>query len=198
MRRRLAVVASTSVALLLGACSGPAPQPPPPPSGGPTMSSETASADPSPSPSEQEHQDLLAIQKAYKDGFAEGQRLLADPRASKLTKPITNTTSGLYRGAIARSITSARDKKIRLVSPGKIIGVSMGPWNDHKVTFYGCEDYSKAKWAHTDGSVFIRQPARFVQRLVAVKTGGRWRIDGLDTKVVKSFNNARCNGTWYS
>lgn len=196
MLRRLAVLASMIVAVLLGACSGPAPQPPPPPSGGPTMPSETPS--PSPSPSEQEHQDLLAIQTAYRNGFAEGQRLLADPSASKLTKPITDTTSGLYRGAIARSITSAREKNIRLISPGKIIGVSMGPWHDRKVTFYGCEDYSKAKWAHTDGSVFTRQPTRFVQRLVAVKTGGRWRIDGVDTNAVQSFTGARCNGTWYA
>jgi hypothetical protein len=203
--RRLVVVAAATVLLLLPlACArNDPPSQPPTTQSTPSASPSPSAAPSSPSMREQQHTDLVAVQDAYKKAFVEGQRLLEqkDARKPKVTAILSETTSGGFRAIVLDSVAKTRQRGERMTVPGKLLGVSMGPWSPTKVTFYGCEDLSHAKWVEKDGTRAAHDPTklRYVQRLVALERGGRWRIDDLvSTQVVRDFKTARCNGTWYS
>lgn len=201
MRRRLAAAATLCAALLLAACTQQAPKPPPPTSG-PTMASDpSTSAAPSPyqSPGEQKHQDFLSVQSVFKAEFDEETRVLMKGGAEAVTPGVRQRTANPYQTVVLNSFRTEKKNGWRMAVGGKLLGITMRTWAPGKVTFQACEDFSRVKTVNRQGKTVKQKPgARTIQKFIAVKTDGVWRIkDGYAT-IVNTFQNAPCNETWYS
>jgi hypothetical protein len=197
MVRRIAAILALPLALVIVGCSllddpSPSPTPSSPSPSGRSSPRSTSARD-------REHADLLEVQNVYRTVFKEELRLQASGGITKPTPILLQTTSGTYRRGLMQALKSVKADGIRMTTPGRLVGVSMGAWNPARVSFYGCEDYGVSKWVKSDGSAYRTDPSslRYEQHLVAKKSDGRWRIDDVRTKWVKSFAASRCNGTWY-
>ena len=190
MVKRLRVVACGLVVLaasLAGGCT---------PESGPTQSTSpsplvSASASPTPTENAQERQQRLdreAAENAYLTADKELARLAMAGGASKPTKVLLATTAGDYLEVQMSDLKYFKKHGWRADRPVRSTVVADGGWSPTEIRLTACEDGSQVRLLNKSGKEVEKdRPRRLVQSLTATKVSGAWKITGLETKTVKTF-----------
>jgi len=135
----------------------------------------------------------------YKAQFAEQITVLKHGGADELPADMRKRTTGSYGREVLASFRDSKKTGRRMTVGGKLLGIEMGTWTPTKVTFHSCEDYSGVRSVDKSGNPITgKQGVRTIQKFTVVKQHGRWLLAFSDSRIVKGFRGAACNGKWYS
>jgi hypothetical protein len=136
--------------------------------------------------------DYEAAEKAYNAALAEQERQ-AVLGIAKLTPALNANAIGDYLDLALRALRYAHDRHWRSNGSTRILGVVPNGWQERTVRLIACEDSSGVRLMDKRGKDVTRQRTRtYVQHLTVKNVGGRWKVAGLSTTVVKSFEGQPC------
>jgi len=132
--------------------------------------------------------DKEAAEKAYALVSKESNRLGMAGGASKPTKILTDNADGIYLEVQMNDLSFLKSNGYRADMGAKTIVTANGGWSAKKIGLTACEDASKLRLLNKSGKEVEKdRPKRFVQTLTATRVDGRWKITGVDSKIVKTF-----------
>ena len=100
---------------------------------------------------------------------------------------------GDYLDLVVRALRFAHDRHWRSNGSTRILGVVPNGWQERTVRLIACEDNSGVRLMDKSGKDVTPQKTRtYVQHLTVKNVGGRWKVAGISTTVVKSFEGQRC------
>jgi hypothetical protein len=136
--------------------------------------------------------DYEAAEKAYKAALAEQERQ-AVLGIARLTPALNASAVGDYLDLVLRALRFANDRHWRSSGSTRILRVVPNGWQERTVRLIACEDSSGVRLMDKRGKDVTRQKTRtYVQHLTVKNVGGRWKVAGISTTVVKSFEGQRC------
>jgi hypothetical protein len=136
--------------------------------------------------------DYEAAEKAYRAALAEQERQ-AVLGIAQLTPALKASATGAYLDLVLKALEYAHDRHWRSSGSTRILGVVPNGWKDRTVRLIACEDSSGVRLISKAGNDVTRQNTRtYVQDLTVEATGGRWKVVGVSTTVVKSFEGQPC------
>lgn len=134
--------------------------------------------------------DQEAAVKAYQTANKELARLAMAGGASKPTKTLLGSATGEYLEVQMGDLKTLKDEGWRADRPAQTSVVANGGWSPTKLGLTACEDTSLVRLLDQKGKEMAKdRPRRLVQTLTATKVDGAWKISGLDTKTVKTFES---------
>lgn len=157
----------------------------------PSFPPATATANPTPPETAQERMmrlDQEAAVKAYLASGKETDRLAMAGGATKPTKILLATTAGDYLKTQMYGLEFFKEKGWRADRPALVSVIADGGWSPDNLGLTACEDTSKVKILDKKGKeVFKERDTRYVQTLTATRKDGVWKITGVESKAVKTF-----------
>ena len=135
-------------------------------------------------------EDFASAEATYRASVAEQNSLYAIGGASKATTEIRRTASGSYLELIVTSLRTLKTNGWYAKGEPKISKLSPTLWRENAVTLVACEDASAVKLIDKSGKDVTPAGDRlFVQTLQVLRSDGIWRVDGIKTLQVTSFDN---------
>lgn len=193
MVRRLTVGSCGAVLVLGLLVAGCTPDPGPTPTVTPVPSVTSATPSPTPTENAQERQqrlDFEAAEKAYLTARQETERLAMSGGVRKATRVMKENLAGTYLGVQVDDLRTLKDNGWRTDRPTSVRVSADGGWSATELALTACEDATKVRLLDEDGvEVAEDRPRRFVQSLKATRVDGRWKISGLESKPVKTFDD---------
>ena len=194
MVKRLTVGSCGAVLVLGLLVAGCTPDPGPTPTVTPVPSVTSPTPSPSPTPTEnaqerQQRLDFEAAEKAYLTARQETERLAMSGGVRKATKVMKENLGGTYLRVQVDDLRTLMDNGWRTDRPTSVSVSTSGGWSATELALTAGEDASKVRLLNEDNTeVAKHRPRRFVQSLTATKVNGRWKVTGLQSKPVKTFD----------
>jgi hypothetical protein len=159
-----------------------------------TPSTTPASATPTESQIERQMRlDYQAAENAYRANIAEQDRLARAGGVRRATTALKSTAEGEYLSFTVASLALIKRKGWRGRGSTMILGVVQVGWQEKRVRLMSCEDGSRLRLFDNSGKdVTPKGESRFVQSLLIVQRGSRWRVSAFDSKSVKAFEGQPC------
>jgi hypothetical protein len=160
----------------------------------PAVSSPTPSPSPTPTQTEnaqerQQRLDFEAAEKAYLTARQETERLAMSGGVRKATNVMKENLGGTYLSVQVDDLRTLVDNGWRTDRRTSVSVSANGGWSGSELALTACEDATKVRLLDEDDREVAKdRPRRFVQSLTATKVDGRWKITGLESKPVKSFD----------
>jgi hypothetical protein len=137
--------------------------------------------------------DYEAAEKAYRANIAEQDRLARAGGIRRATSALKSTAEGQYLSFTVASLAHIERKGWRGGGSTMILGVVKTGWQEKRVRLMSCEDGSRLRLFDNSGKdVTPKGESRFVQSLLIVQRGSRWRVSAFDSKSVKAFEGQPC------
>jgi hypothetical protein len=137
--------------------------------------------------------DYEAAEQAYRANIAEQDRLARAGGVRRATAALKSTAEGEYLSFTVASLELIKKKDWRGSGNTMILGVVQIGWQERRVRLMSCEDGSRLRLFDNSGKdVTPKGESRFVQSLLIVQRGSRWRVSAFDSKSVKAFEGQPC------
>jgi hypothetical protein len=137
--------------------------------------------------------DYEAAEQAYRANIAEQDRLARAGGVRRATAALKSTAEGEYLSFTVASLELIKKKDWRGSGNTMILGVVQIGWQERRVRLMSCEDGSRLRLSdNSDKDVTPKGESRFVQSLLIVQRGSRWRVSAFDSKSVKAFEGQPC------
>jgi hypothetical protein len=136
--------------------------------------------------------DYEAAEKAYRAALAEQERQAVLGIAQQ-TPALKASATGAYLDLVLKALEYAHDRHWRSSGSTRILGVVPNGWKERTVRLIACEDSSGVRLINRSGNDVTRQNTRtYVQDLTVEAIRGRWKVVGVSTTVVMSFERQPC------
>jgi hypothetical protein len=137
--------------------------------------------------------DFEAAEKAYRASVAEQDRL-SQLGVSRPTTELKRTSTGEYLNFALAGLREIEKSGWRTIGEVRIVGVARGGWQERRVHLVACEDGSAIKVVDKKGQDVTpnKAIATYVQDLTVEKFDSNWKVSGIHSKAVKTFEGAAC------
>jgi hypothetical protein len=137
--------------------------------------------------------DYEAAEEAYRTNISKQDRLARAGGAERATAELKATAEGEYLSSVIASLALIKRNGWHGSGSTTIVGVARVGWQEKHVRLLSCEDGSHLRlFDNSDKDVTPKGDSRFVQHLLIVQRGGRWRVSTFDSKSVKSLEGQPC------
>ena len=186
-RRRVATAVVLAATMPLAACTPEAPPTPP-----------VSTVQPTPPETQVERDERLALEgaeQAYVDSSAEIDRLYMAGGATKPTRVLLNTTTGIYLKFQMGTLKDVKKSGWSASGPRRTVGMYSSRNGNGSVEVVVCEDGTVITWTDSRGrDVTPKVRRRFIQTLTVLESAERWKVSDFRSKPVDDFENQNCGG----
>jgi hypothetical protein len=137
--------------------------------------------------------DYEAAEKAYRDNMAEQDRLYKEGGTVTATPRLKATATGSYLHISLQSLRDVHNSGWHATAGTRIVGVVRAGWKEDQVGLTSCEDNEIVRFVNKSGEdVTPKGLGLYVQALIVVRKGGRWKVSTAVTTKVKTFEGQSC------
>lgn len=124
--------------------------------------------------------DYRAVEKAYRAGITEVNRLAAKGGTKKSTKKFDAVATGAYRTDLLNDLKDQKESDYRYVNSAIRIGwIKPEAHNGRIVTLLACEDTSALEYEYQNDTFSMGDV--ILIKVYAMREGGRWKLSNYQT-----------------